>query len=77
LFNVINPIGKHLEAPGVLGDEKITLIQITVLPVELHVLGAAIGEEVVVETALELIRGGVFLHGKQVQQRVGDRIVDP
>lgn len=47
VVNVREPGGEELHPAGILGDRKIPLLQISVLPVQHHVPGSLIAEEVI------------------------------
>ena len=75
VIDVREPSGEQLHAASVLRDGEIPLLEITVLPVEHHVPGSPIGEEVVTDPSPELVRGGGT--DDMVSKGIGESGVNP
>ena len=75
MIDVREPSAEQLHAASILRDGEIPLLEITVLPVEHHVPGSSIGEEVVTDPSPELVRGGGT--DDMVSKGIGESGVNP
>lgn len=61
----------------ILSNGQIPPLQVAVLAVELHGLDGAIGVEIVVEVAPDVIHDGTGVHRKEIEQGLSDGGIDP